>query len=78
MRILSVGRLVEKKGTDDLLQALARLPGNLDWRVRLAAVYGENCDIAGVRAEILEATKQDPRFEAEGQKFIAQIEKKCI
>jgi glycosyltransferase involved in cell wall biosynthesis len=31
--ILSVGRLVEKKGTDILLEALARLPANLHWRL---------------------------------------------
>lgn len=31
--ILSVGRLVEKKGTDVLLAALARLPGDLHWRL---------------------------------------------
>lgn len=30
--ILSVGRLVEKKGYDDLLQALALLPAGLHWR----------------------------------------------
>jgi glycosyltransferase involved in cell wall biosynthesis len=33
IRILSVGRLVEKKGADDLLRALARLPAELDWRL---------------------------------------------
>ena len=31
--ILSVGRLVEKKGTDVLLDALARLPPELNWRL---------------------------------------------
>jgi glycosyltransferase involved in cell wall biosynthesis len=31
--ILSVGRLVEKKGTDVLLEALARLPPSLHWRL---------------------------------------------
>jgi glycosyltransferase involved in cell wall biosynthesis len=31
--LLSVGRLVEKKGYDDLLAALARLPAGLDWRL---------------------------------------------
>lgn len=31
--ILSVGRLVEKKGTDILLEALARLPKELHWRL---------------------------------------------
>ncbi len=30
--LLSVGRLVEKKGYDDLLEALAGLPAGLDWR----------------------------------------------
>ena len=33
VRILSVGRLVEKKGTDLLLQALALLPPELHWRL---------------------------------------------
>ena len=32
VRILSVGRAVAKKGYDDLLDALARLPRDLDWR----------------------------------------------
>jgi len=31
--ILSVSRLVEKKGTDVLLEALARLPSDLSWRL---------------------------------------------
>jgi glycosyltransferase involved in cell wall biosynthesis len=31
--ILSVGRLVEKKGTDVLLEALARLPAGLHWKL---------------------------------------------
>jgi len=30
--ILSIGRKVEKKGYDDLLEALARLPNDLHWR----------------------------------------------
>ena len=33
VRILSVARLVEKKGTDSLLDALARLPADLHWRL---------------------------------------------
>lgn len=32
--LLSVGRLVEKKGTDILLDALARLPPDLHWRMQ--------------------------------------------
>jgi glycosyltransferase involved in cell wall biosynthesis len=32
VRLLSVGRAVAKKGYDDLLQALARLPTNCNWR----------------------------------------------
>ncbi len=33
VRLLSVGRLVEKKGYGDLLTALARLPADIDWRL---------------------------------------------
>ncbi|MBX6323113.1 MAG: glycosyltransferase family 4 protein, partial [Rhodospirillaceae bacterium] len=33
VRILSVGRAVEKKGHDHLLEALARLPADLAWRL---------------------------------------------
>jgi glycosyltransferase involved in cell wall biosynthesis len=33
IRLLSVGRLVEKKGTDVLLEALASLPSGLHWRL---------------------------------------------
>jgi glycosyltransferase involved in cell wall biosynthesis len=33
LRILTVARLVEKKGTDVLLEALARLPADLHWRL---------------------------------------------
>ncbi|MFO1189372.1 MAG: glycosyltransferase family 4 protein [Alphaproteobacteria bacterium] len=33
IRILAVGRAVEKKGFDVLLDALARLPANLEWRL---------------------------------------------
>ena len=32
MTILCVGRAVDKKGIDDVLRALARLPKDLDWR----------------------------------------------
>jgi glycosyltransferase involved in cell wall biosynthesis len=31
--LLSIGRAVEKKGYEDLLQALAQLPGDLHWRM---------------------------------------------
>jgi glycosyltransferase involved in cell wall biosynthesis len=33
VRLLSVGRAVEKKGYDDLLDALAQLPSNLHWNM---------------------------------------------
>ncbi len=32
VRIVSVGRMVAKKGYDDLIEALARLPGDLSWK----------------------------------------------
>lgn len=33
IKILSVGRAVEKKGYDDLLNALAKLPADIDWQL---------------------------------------------
>ena len=33
VRLLCVSRLIEKKGVDDLLHALAKLPSDLDWRL---------------------------------------------
>lgn len=36
VRIVSVGRLVEKKGFDDLVAALAALPADLHWRCAIA------------------------------------------
>ncbi len=33
VRVLTVGRAVAKKGYDDLLEALTRLPADLDWRL---------------------------------------------
>lgn len=33
LRLVTVGRAVEKKGFDDLLEALAMLPADIDWRL---------------------------------------------
>lgn len=33
LRLVTVGRAVEKKGFDDLLEALAMLPGEIDWHL---------------------------------------------
>jgi glycosyltransferase involved in cell wall biosynthesis len=46
--ILSVGRAVEKKGYDDLLPALARLPASLDWRFEHV---GGGPELPGLREE---------------------------
>ncbi len=48
VRLVTIGRAVEKKGFDDLLAALAQLPGDLHWRLthigggeRLAALQAQ-------------------------------------
>jgi glycosyltransferase involved in cell wall biosynthesis len=46
--ILSVGRAVEKKGYDDLLPALARLPAALDWRFEHV---GGGPELAGLKED---------------------------
>lgn len=76
--ILSVGRLVGKKGYDDLLRALAKLPSDLHWRFvhigggsdakykQLAAELGiaEKCDWRGPRdqKEVIAACQTSDLF----------------
>ncbi|HUF56257.1 MAG TPA: glycosyltransferase [Thermohalobaculum sp.] len=63
--LLSVGRVVAKKGYDDLLDALARLPDGLDWRFRhigdgeLAAAMKEKAAALGLTPRIEWRGKQD-------------------
>ncbi len=58
LHLLSVGRLVEKKGFDRLIAALARLPGDLDWRWThigggdLLAALQAQAQAAGIGARI--------------------------
>ncbi|HEY5598963.1 MAG TPA: glycosyltransferase family 4 protein, partial [Kiloniellales bacterium] len=50
--VLSVGRAVEKKGYDDLLDALAHLPGGLHWRL-VHIGGGERAKALAARASAL-------------------------
>lgn len=58
IRLLSVGRLVEKKGFDRLIDALALLPDDLDWHWthigggELESVMTERATSAGISARI--------------------------
>lgn len=58
VRLLSVGRLVEKKGYDVLIEALARLPPELDWTLDhigggpLAASLAARAGAAGLAGRI--------------------------
>jgi colanic acid/amylovoran biosynthesis glycosyltransferase len=58
LRIASVGRLVEKKGYDDLLDALAQLPPDIDWRLdhigggELEAAMATQADRLGLSSRI--------------------------
>lgn len=52
LRIVSVGRAVKKKGYDDLLDALARLPRDLHWRF-IHIGSGELKDALKARADAL-------------------------
>jgi len=58
LRLLSVGRAVEKKGLDDLIDALAQLPGDLHWRLthigggKLLSALGRHAARVGVADRI--------------------------
>jgi len=59
MRLMSVGRLVEKKGFDNLIAALALLPARLDWHWvhigggELQAQLQQQAETAGISDRIL-------------------------
>ncbi|MEO0622992.1 MAG: glycosyltransferase [Pseudomonadota bacterium] len=65
LTLLSVGRLVEKKGYDDLLAALALLPSELDWRLvhigggKLAKRLAAKASATGLADRIEWRGKQD-------------------
>jgi glycosyltransferase involved in cell wall biosynthesis len=52
LRLLFVGRLVQEKGLDVLVQALAKLPLNLPWRLVLAGDGPEWTMLAGLAARL--------------------------
>lgn len=52
-------------------------PENPDLRARLAAVYGELCDIEQARAQVFKVIELNPSFTLQGQHFLRQLEQKC-
>ena len=58
-------------------QALALSPGNIDLHARLAAIYGDLCDLASAKAEVDAAVSLDSRFAQEGREFLAEVAQKC-
>lgn len=65
LRLVSVGRLVAKKGYDDLLEALRRLPADLDWHLthigggELSSEMATRADTLGLSARIDWRGKRD-------------------
>ncbi|GMG81835.1 glycosyltransferase [Paralimibaculum aggregatum] len=68
-RLLSVGRLVEKKGYDDLLAALAALPAELDWH--LTHIGGGK--LAGPLAAEAERRGLAPRIDWQGKRDQTEV-----
>lgn len=52
VRILSVGRLVAKKGYPDLLRALAKLPDGLNWRFTHVGGGGDLAQLQGLAKDL--------------------------
>jgi len=67
--ILSVGRLVEKKGTDVLLEALARLPKGLHWRL----VHAGGGPLKERLAKRAQALRIDGRVQWRGARTQAEL-----
>ena len=69
--ILSVGRAVEKKGYDDLLAALALLPGDVNWRFRHLG-GGANISKLKAKAERLDLTDRIDWLGAQPQERVLE------
>ena len=67
--VLSIGRRVEKKGFGDLLQALARLPGDLHWRFEHVGA-GELGDVLKAQAMALGIADRCTWHDAQPQKAV--------
>lgn len=65
------------KVIENYQNALVLQPDDADLYAKLAATYGEMCDLVGARAAVLQAIKFNASFQPEGQAFLRQLETKC-
>lgn len=65
------------KAIENYQTAILLRPEAADLHLRLAAVYGEICDLPGARQQIGETVRLEPAFQAQGQAIMEGLEKKC-
>ncbi len=58
-------------------QALALNPDSAELHAKLAAVYGELCEVEKARFQVTETVRLNNAFQAEAQEFLRQLAEKC-
>lgn len=67
----------KQKGIEYYRKALELDPENPDMYARIAAAYGDICDIGNARFYVSEAVRLDKSFELEAQVFLQRLETNC-
>ncbi len=66
-----------QKFVESYAKAVELDPQNAELRAKLAAAYGEICDVENARIQVLETVKLNSTFQQEGQAFLMDLETKC-
>lgn len=66
-----------QKSIEALLAASLLAPDNTDIYIRLAATYGEMCDLVNAKKAVEKLVEINPNYDLQGQQFLQEQETKC-
>lgn len=65
------------RAIENYAKAVALNPDNADLRAKLAAAYGEVCDVTNATVHVNEAVRLNQSFTLEAEEFLRRLEEKC-